>query len=52
MKQNHGSATLVVLVLVALVTLLLLANSNAILQLQQDIHRVDQQQQQRFQRGR
>jgi type II secretory pathway component PulK len=50
MKSERGSAVLVVLTMLAVLTALILVNGNTVRQLNRELRRVDQQQQQRFQK--
>jgi type II secretory pathway component PulK len=50
MKSERGSAVLVVLTMLAVLTALILVNGNTVRQLDRELRRVDQQQQQRFQK--
>ncbi len=50
MKNERGSAVLVVLTMLTVLTVLVITNGNAIQQLSHELHRIDKQQQERFQR--
>jgi hypothetical protein len=49
MKTEHGSATLVVLTLLALLVSTVIVNSLALGQLRAELHRIERQQQKKFQ---
>ena len=50
MKNERGSAVLVVLTMLAVLSVLILVNSNTIQQLSHELHRIDERQQERFQK--
>jgi len=49
-KNEHGSAALVVLTMLAVLTVLVAVNGSAIRQLSHELRRIDKQQQERFQK--
>ena len=50
MRSERGSAVLVVLTMLAVLTVLVLVNTNTIQQLSRELHRIDEQQRERFQK--
>jgi type II secretory pathway component PulK len=51
MRSERGSATLVVVTLVAILAVMVVVNGNVIHQLQQELRRIDHKQQQRLQQS-
>jgi type II secretory pathway component PulK len=51
MKNERGSATLLMVTLAAILAVMVLVNGNVIHQLRQELRRIDHQQQQRLQQG-
>jgi type II secretory pathway component PulK len=51
MRNERGSAVLVVLTMLAVLTTLILVNGTAIQQLRSELHRIEEQQQARFQKA-
>jgi len=49
MRSERGSATLVVVTLVAILAVMVVVNGNAIHQLRQELRLIDKQQQKKFQ---
>lgn len=50
MKSERGSAVLVVLTMLAVLTVLVAVNGSAVRQLGRELRRIDEQQQERFQK--
>ena len=51
MRNERGSATLVMVTLVAILAVMVIVNGNVIHQLRQELRRIDHKQQQRFQQS-